>query len=219
MKKYDTIIFDLDGTLLDALEDSMDSLNFVLALYGFTSKSMEEVRSSLGNGAARLIEISIPEGRNNAHYDVCLAEFLRHYSANMQNKTAPYKGIISILKTLSEEKYKMAIVSNKFDEAVKDLNQSYFGEYIKVAIGQSENSSKKPAPDTVLEALKQLKSVAGKALYVGDSEVDVETAKNAGIDFVGVTWGYRDKKILVDKGVKCIIDRPQELLDILADRG
>jgi len=216
MKKYDTVIFDLDGTLLDTLEDLKDSVNFVLQSHGFSRKSMEEVKLSIGNGTGHLIELTIPDGRNNPQYEECLAEFRMHYSLNMQNKTAPYKGIMEILKKMSSEGYKLAIVSNKFDQAVRRLNQAYFREYITVAIGPSENVSKKPAPEMVWKALEELKSVADKALYVGDSEVDVETAENAGIMFVGVAWGYRDRVVLAAKGAVCIIDRPEELFDILA---
>lgn len=216
MKKYDTVIFDMDGTLLNTLEDLMDSVNFVLADHGFLCKKIEEIRNSVGNGVGRLMELSIPDGMGNLQYEVCLAEFCAHYSANMQNKTSAYEGITEMLEQLSNEGYKMAIVSNKFDKAVKELNQIYFGQYIKVAIGESKNVSKKPAPDTVFKALEELGSTADKAVYVGDSDVDVETAKNSGIMCVGVTWGYRDREILKQKGADHIIDRPQELLDIIS---
>jgi len=122
---------------------------------------------------------------------------------------------MELLEQLSKEGYKLAIVSNKFDTAVKNLNQVYFGEYIKVAIGESEGVSKKPAPDTVLKALAELGAAADKAIYVGDSEVDARTAKNSGIIFVGVTWGFRDKEVLEQEGADYIIDRPQDLLKII----
>nr|WP_243146029.1 HAD family hydrolase [Clostridium chromiireducens] len=134
----------------------------------------------------------------------------------MQNKTDTYEGIMELLGQLSKENYKIAIVSNKFDKAVKELNKVYFEKYIKVAIGESEGVSKKPSPDTVFKALDELKSTADKAIYVGDSEVDVKTAKNSGVLCVGVTWGFRDREILEAKGADHIIDRPQELLEIIA---
>lgn len=216
MKKYDTVIFDLDGTLLNTLEDLTDSVNYALKLHGYPKRTIEEIRSFVGNGVARLMELSIPDGRNNPLFEKCLEDFRSHYSGNMRNKTDAYKGIRELLVQLSEKNYKMAIVSNKFDKAVKGLNQVYFGQYIKVAIGESENVSKKPAPDTVFKALEELGSTADKAVYVGDSEVDVKTAKNSGTVCVGVTWGFRGRKLLEEKGADYIIDKPIELLEIIA---
>lgn len=216
MKKYDTVIFDMDGTLLNTLEDLTDSVNFALAKHGFPCRKMDEVRSFVGNGVARLIELSVPDGINNPQYEKCLADFRCHYSGNMQNKTDAYRGIMELLEQLSKQNYKIAIVSNKFDKAVKELNKVYFEKYIKVAIGESQNISKKPAPDTVFKALEELGSAADKAVYVGDSEVDVKTAKNSGTICVGVTWGFRDRSILEEKGADYIIDKPEELLKIIA---
>lgn len=215
MGKYDTIIFDLDGTLLNTLEDLADSVNSALGLYGFPHRSLEEVRSFVGNGVERLMELSIPHGINNPMYEKCLLDFRNHYSNNMQNKTDAYEGIMELLEQLSRENYKIAIVSNKFDTAVKELNQDYFAKYIKVAIGESQNVSKKPAPDTVFQALKELGSTADRAVYVGDSEVDVQTAKNSGLVCVGVTWGFRNRELLEQKGANYIVDKPLELLKII----
>lgn len=216
MKKYDTVIFDLDGTLLNTLEDLTDSVNYALSLYNFPSRKVAEVRSFVGNGVARLMELSIPNGINNPQYEKCLAVFRHHYSMNMHNKTDAYEGIMELLEQLSKENYKIAIVSNKFDTAVKELNEIYFEKYIKVAIGESENISKKPAPDTVFKALEELGSTAAKSVYVGDSEVDVKTAENSGLVCVGVTWGFRDREVLEEKGADYIINKPQELLKIIA---
>jgi phosphoglycolate phosphatase len=219
MKKYDTVIFDLDGTLLNTLEDLTDSVNYALALYGFPCRRMDEVRSFIGNGVGNLMGLSISGGFDNPQYEKCLVDFRNHYSENLQNKTGPYKGIMELLEQLSKEKYKLAIVSNKFDKGVKGLNQVYFGEYIKVAIGESESVAKKPAPDTVLKALEELGSTSDKAIYVGDSEVDAKTAKNSGIMFVGVTWGFRDREVLEQEGAEYIIDSPQELLEIIDQKS
>jgi len=215
MKKYDTVIFDLDGTLLNTLEDLTDSVNYALKLNNFPSKTIAEVRSFVGNGVARLMELSVPDGLNNPQYEKCLADFRNHYSENMENKTGTYKGVLELLRELSKRDYKIAIVSNKFDSAVKGLNQIYFKEYIKVAIGESENVSKKPAPDTVFRALEELCSTTDKAVYVGDSEVDVKTAKNSGLICVGVTWGFRDREVLEQEGADYIIDSPEELLKLI----
>lgn len=216
MKKYDTVIFDLDGTLLNTLEDLADSVNFVLTSYGFPERTIEEVRNFVGNGVARLIELAIPEGRNNHQYDKCLVDFRRYYSENMQNKTCAYAGIMQLLSTLTKKNYKLAIVSNKFDKAVKELNQIYFDEYIKVAIGEAEGVLKKPAPDTVFKAIRELGATAERTVYVGDSEVDVKTAQNAGIISIGVTWGFRGRAVLEQEGADYIIDSPEELMEIIS---
>lgn len=217
LKKYDTVIFDLDGTLLNTLDDLTDSVNHALALFDFPCRSIAEIRSFVGNGVGRLMELSIPDGLNNPHFEQCLSDFRTHYSKNMWNKTGAYEGMMELLCQLAKEHFKMAVVSNKFDSAVKELIQDYFGEYIKVAIGESKNVSRKPAPDTVLKALEQLGSAPEKAVYVGDSEVDVKTAKNAGLVCVGVTWGFRDREVLEREGADYIIDKPDELLKVIRD--
>ncbi|MBP7072068.1 MAG: HAD family hydrolase [Clostridia bacterium] len=215
MNKYDTVIFDLDGTLLDTLDDLADSVNYALSICGFPCRENAEIRSFVGNGVRRLMELSIPDGLSNPKYEKCLAEFRSHYSVNMQRKTCVYKEITELLEELSKKGCKLAIVSNKFDKAVKGLNKVYFGKYIKVAVGESEDTRRKPAPDTVFKALEELGSTADKAVYVGDSEVDVQTAKNAKIICVGVTWGFRDREVLEQEGADYIIDSPLELLKII----
>lgn len=215
MKKYDTIIFDLDGTLLNTLDDLADSVNYALKLNNFPCRKIDEVRCFVGNGVGRLMKLSVPDECSNEQYEKCLLDFRTHYSANMQNKTCAYDGIMELLKKLYNKNYKMAIVSNKFDEAVKALNKVYFQEYVKVAIGESENISKKPAPDTVFKALKELGSKAESALYVGDSEVDIMTAKNSSVKCISVTWGFRDMDTLKQYGANLIIHAPNELLSIV----
>lgn len=215
MKKYDTIIFDLDGTLLNTLDDLADSVNYALKLNNFPCRKTNEIRSFVGNGVGRLMKLSVPDECSNEKYEKCLLDFRNHYSANMRNKTCAYDGIMELLKELHHKNYKMAIVSNKFDEAVKALNKVYFQKYVHVAIGESENISKKPAPDTVFKALRELGSKAENAVYVGDSEVDVMTAKNSSVKCISVTWGFRDKDALIRDGADLIIDTPNELLDIV----
>lgn len=216
MKKYNTVIFDMDGTLLDTLEDISDSINHVFKTFGFPCRKTSDVRRFLGNGAAQLMELAIPGGISNPQFGTCLKDYCNHYQENLQNKTCAYEGIISLLQQLSLGGYKIAIVSNKPDKAVKELAGLYFREFAKVAIGETEGIARKPAPDTVLKAIKELGSTTDKTVYVGDSEVDVETAKNCGIKCVGVTWGFRDREVLEQKGADYIIDRPQELLKIIA---
>ncbi len=204
--------------MIDTLEDLTDSVNYALALHGYPKRSIEEIRSFVGNGVGRLIELCVPGGINDPLYNKCLDTNKQHYSANMRNKTAPYKGILELLKLLKEENYKLAVVSNKFDKAVKGLVQEFFGKYIQVAIGESENIARKPAPDTVFKALEELQASPDKAVYVGDSEVDVKTAKNSGIKCVGVTWGFRDGDVLEKEGADYIINEPAELMKIIAPR-
>jgi len=215
IKNYDTIVFDLDGTLIDTLEDLKDSVNYAMNVYGFPERSLEEIRTFVGNGVGKLIERAIPDGIENPLYKECLKVFQDHYSKNMQNKTAPYNGIKELLAELKDRGFKMAVVSNKFDSAVKELVKEFFGDYIKVAIGESENVSRKPAPDTVIKALAELGSAPDKSVYVGDSEVDVMTAKNSKLTCIGVTWGFRTREVLEKEGAQYIIDEPHQLLSIL----
>jgi phosphoglycolate phosphatase len=215
MGNYNAVIFDMDGTLLNTLDDIGDSVNFIMDKYGFPQRTMDEIRSFVGNGVVRLLELSVPGGKENPEFENCLREYKDHYRSNMLNKTAPYSGILELLRELDKKNCSLAIVSNKFDRAVKDLNELFFKEYVRVAVGESDAVRKKPAPDSVIEALRELGASPEKALYVGDSEVDVETAKNSGLTSVGVTWGFRDRNVLTDAGADYIIDRPGELLNII----
>ena len=211
----DTIIFDLDGTLLNTLEDLKDSTNFALRKFNYPERTLEEVRQFVGNGVQKLIERAIPKGIENKDFAECLAVFKTHYAQNMYNKTAPYQGIEEMLAKLKQSGIKTAVVSNKFDLAVKELCKKYFGNLIEIAIGESDNVRKKPAPDSVLRAIKELNSKKESCIYSGDSDVDVQTAKNTGISCIGVTWGFRDRKLLEREGAKYIIDKPLELIDII----
>jgi phosphoglycolate phosphatase len=215
MNKIDTVIFDMDGTVLYTLEDLCDSVNHTMTLFGFPARTLDEVRAFVGNGVGRLIELSVPDGIVNPAYNRCLDEFKRHYEANMRNKTRPYDGIPELLAALKQQGYKLAIVSNKFDAAVKGLARFYFRDAIDIAVGESAGVAKKPAPDTVFKALEALGADTGHAVYVGDSEVDAETARNAALPFVAVTWGFRDRELLESKNPQWIIDKPVELLGIL----
>lgn len=214
-----TIIFDLDGTLLDTLEDLADGVNYALAQYGYPVRTMEEVRRFVGNGVSNLIECSIQGGHDNPHFEECLQTFKDYYSIHMQVKTRPYVGVPELLDALRSTNIKTAIVSNKFDRAVKELSREYFGDKIDVAIGESALIHKKPAPDCVYQALAALGVKAGEAIYVGDSEVDVRTAHNAGLICVGVTWGFREEEVLQKEGAEFIIHHPMELLDILGQKN
>lgn len=216
MMNYNTLIFDLDGTLLNSLDDLVDSVNHALGKLNYPLRSKDEICSFIGNGIEKLIELSLPDITSYDKFAECLFLFKSHYSKNLRNKTKPYDGIMELLKYLKENKYKMAIVSNKFQDGVTELNDYYFSKYIQVAIGKSSEIRKKPYPDTVLKAINDLDSLKDKCLYIGDSEVDFETAKNSKIDFAGVSWGFRDKKVLEDLGADYIINTPNDLISILS---
>lgn len=182
MKNYDTVIFDLDGTLLNTLEDLADAVNFVMRANQYPERTVEEVRCFVGNGIRRLMEQAVPEHVIGEEFERVFEEFKNYYTEHCQIKTCAYEGIMSLLSCLYEKRYAMAIVSNKNHAAVCELNDIYFKEYINVAIGQKDGIRKKPAPDTVIQALKELGKDKEKAIYVGDSEVDFATAKNSGMD-------------------------------------
>lgn len=211
------VIFDLDGTLLNTLDDLADSTNLALAEFGYPPKSIAEIKQYVGNGVAKLIERAIPNGKDNIHYNTCLKIFKIIYAENMYNKTAPYNGIINLLIELKEKNYKIAVVSNKFDLAVKELCQKYFPNLIDIAIGENEAAgiNKKPAPDTVNLVLKQLELTPNQAIYVGDSDVDILTAKNSNMPCISVTWGFRDIQFLKEHNANIIINDPKEIIDYL----
>lgn len=211
------IIFDLDGTLLNTLEDLADSTNFALTRLNYPTRTIEEIRNFVGNGVAKLIERAIPNGRNNPDFENCLAIFKDNYSKNKYNKTAPYNGITELLKNLKNKNYKIAVVSNKFDAAVKELCDKYFPNLIDIAIGENEANGikKKPAPDTIFQALNILNTKTKNAIYVGDSDVDIMSAKNSNMQCISVTWGFRDETFLKKHGATHIVNTPQEIIEFL----
>lgn len=213
--KYNTVIFDLDGTLLNTLDDLRDSLNEILIRKGFDARNLEEVRRFVGNGVRNLVRLSVPESCSEDDVTVILDEFKEHYKHNMQNKTRPYNGIMELLLDMNRFNYKIAIVSNKFDSAVKELANTYFGNLVPVAIGETSQIRRKPAPDSIFTAVRELGSDLEHTIMVGDSETDVRTAKNAGIPCIGVTWGFRCREVLRSEGADYLIDTPRELLTLI----
>ena len=210
-----TVIFDLDGTLLDTLQDLADSANYALAQSGFPTRTREEVRAFVGNGVGMLIHRAVPTGTSPQAEAACLDCFRAHYLTNMSHKTAPYPGILPMLDRLKAAGRKLAVVSNKFDGAVKGLCRTYFGDRLSAAIGESEGVARKPAPDTVLRALSDLGMPRESAVYVGDSDVDILTARNAGIPCLSVSWGFRDRDFLLAHGAEYIADSPEGLCAVL----
>lgn len=217
MTKYQTIIFDLDGTLLNTLDDLSSSVNYALRQHGLAERSQAEVRQFLGNGIRRLIEQSVPAGTDDQKTDDVFQTFRSHYLEHSLDQTRPYDGIEDLLHQLNDMKVATAIVSNKLDPAVKELHQHFFSDTIQVAIGETKTIRRKPAPDMVDECIRLLGCDRQTCLYVGDSEVDLQTARNAGLPCLSVSWGFRDKKQLIEAGATTIIDRPDELIDILTN--
>ncbi len=209
------VIFDLDGTLLNTLEDLYLSVNAALKIYGFPPRTIEEVRQFVGNGVRNLMRRSVPDGEKNPLFEDCLLAFREHYAIHLEDHTRPYAGIMELLGKLAEQNCPMAIVSNKPDGAVRELNQRIFGFLIPVAIGESRGIRRKPEPDTVYEAARRLGVRKEDCIYVGDSEVDLETAKNCGIPCISVSWGFRERKLLESLGAVRIADTPEELFHML----
>lgn len=214
MDKIKAVIFDLDGTLLNTLDDLADSVNRTMQKFGFKTRSIDEIRKFVGNGVGLLIKRSMPE-KEEEHFEKCLEMFRADYSANMRNKTAPYEGIVELLKELRKKNLKIAVVSNKFDGAVKELCDFYFKDLIDKPVGESEKVRKKPAPDSVLNVLDYFNITNNEAIYVGDSDVDIDTAKNAKVKSVGVTWGFRSEDLLKEHGAEYIVNEPCEILELI----
>ena len=210
MKKL--IIFDLDGTLLDTIGDLTDGVNHALERFGYPPRTVAEVTAFVGNGIGNLIARALPGGRENPDYDRVFGEFREFYSENCMIKTKPYPGVPELLRAIRGRGVVSAIVSNKNDLAVRRLKEKYFNDDVALAVGEREGIKRKPAPDSVLEVLRRMGAEAEEALYVGDSEVDVLTAKNAGIDLVAVDWGFRPREVLAESGAEKIISKPEDLL-------
>ena len=209
------IIFDLDGTLLDTLEDLKNAVNAALEHCGMPLRSLDEVRSFVGNGLRNLMIRAVPDGEENPKFEEALSFLKDYYAVHCKDNTGPYPGIMEMLDELKERGITMAIVSNKIDSAVKELDKEYFNGYMSAAIGEMEGVARKPAPDTVLKALEECDLKPEDAIYVGDSDVDIATAKNTGIPCISVSWGFRDTAFLKEHGATQIIDNPAELLELV----
>lgn len=199
-RNYKAVVFDLDGTLLDTLDDLTNSVNAVLEKYGIAAYSREDVRSFVGNGIRRLLQLTVPGAEQHPQFEQIVTEFKEHYGIHCMDETEPYPGVMALLDWLQREGYLVAIVSNKADFAVKKLRDVYFRDLVPVAIGEKEGCRKKPAPDSVWAALKELGCEPAEAVYVGDSDVDLLTAQNADMPCIAVSWGFRSREFLVEHG-------------------
>ncbi|MDO4284140.1 MAG: HAD-IA family hydrolase [Eubacteriales bacterium] len=213
MKKYKAVIFDMDGTILDTLEDLKDALNYSLRETGYPEHTLAEVRTYVGNGIRRLIECAVPEGTEASECDRIQGIFMPYYERHCADKTCAYPGIPELLRRLKREGFQTAVVSNKADGAVQELVVQYFDGLFDVAVGEREGVRRKPAPDMVRAALCALGRTEAEAVYVGDSEVDMATAANAGLDRIIVDWGFRDREFLAARGAERIVSKAEEIYE------
>ena len=212
--RYQTYVFDLDGTLLDTLGDLAASTNYALRTYGMPEHSLDDVRRFVGNGVRMLMERAVPQGADNPQFEAAFQTFREHYMQHSFDTTKPYDGIIETLEALKAEGCRLAVVSNKMMAATQELCRHFFRDTIEVAIGEHEAQGirKKPAPDTVNEAFRQLGVGKERAVYVGDSDVDILTARHSGLPCISVLWGFRDRDFLIQHGAETFISAPSELL-------
>ena len=212
--RYQTYVFDLDGTLLDTLGDLAASTNYALRTHGMSEHSLDDVRRFVGNGVRVLMERAVPQGAENPQFEAAFQTFREHYMQHSLDTTKPYDGILETLEALKAEGCRLAVVSNKMMAATQELCRHFFRDTIEVAIGEHEAQGirKKPAPDTVNEAFRQLGVGKERAVYVGDSDVDILTARNSGLPCISVLWGFRDRDFLIQHGAETFISAPSELL-------
>ena len=212
MSKYDAYLFDMDGTVLDTIEDLKNSVNYMLGQIGMEKRNTEEIKTFLGNGPVHLLRCSLRGEVKDEEFEKCFKIYKEHYAKHCMDETRPYDGIMDVLKEIKKQGAKIAVVSNKHQSAVVQLNEKYFCGIFDEVSGDREGVKRKPAPDSVDIVLNSLGVSREKALFIGDSEVDFETAKNAGMDFVAVAWGFRTEEQLKLSGVKNFVYTPEELL-------
>lgn len=214
-KMYTTIIFDLDGTLLNTLEDLKDSVNYALTNNGYPQRTLAEIRQFVGNGVRKLMERAVPHELPEKEFEKTFEDFKNYYQIHCNDKTGPYEGIPELLKELKKRGYRLGIASNKNKPAVKKLNELYFEGIIEGAAGVEEGVPTKPNPKMMHMMMEELECDSEHTLYIGDSEVDVQTARNAGLDMVTVLWGFRDREFLEKEGAEVFAESPMEILNFL----
>ena len=205
-------VYQQDGTLISSLHDLAASCNYALKLNGMPERTLEEVRMFVGNGVKKLMERAVPGGLENEKFEKTLQDFRKHYMVHNMDNTKPYPDVMEMLEELKNRGKNIAVVSNKFYAATQEICRHFFGDLVDVAIGERENIKKKPAPDTVNEALRQLHADRERAVYIGDSDVDVMTAKNSGMPCISVLWGFRDHDFLLAHGASILVSSPLQIL-------
>ncbi len=213
--KYTLAIFDMDGTILNTLDDLKDSLNVTLKALGYPERTLAEVRSFVGNGIGKLIERAVPAGLSIREKEKVLEMFTEYYGEHSQDKTRPYDGIVEAIAAIRQCGIKTAVVSNKINFAVKDLVKKFFDGLFDYSLGETPGLNRKPHPDMVNKVLQDLNIDKKDAVYIGDSDVDIMTAKNSSLPIIAVSWGFRDRDFIKEKGAEIIVDDPCELVDIL----
>lgn len=214
---YQLAIFDLDGTLLDTLADLRQGINYALGTQGFASRSMAEVRAFVGNGIRKLVERAVPAGTSEAQMDAVYEAFNPYYAKHCADLTVPYDGILPLLQKLQAQGVVCALVSNKPDYAVQTLAAQYFPGLLAASAGAKDGVRKKPAPDSVFAVIHQLGAEGLRAVYIGDSEVDLQTAQNAALPCISVSWGFRDRSVLEQAGAACICDTVDALYQAICN--
>lgn len=211
--KYRLAVFDLDGTILDTLEDLADSVNYALKQYDLPARTIDEVRQFVGNGIAKLIERAVRDNTTDEVRDSVFAAFTEHYKAHCADKTKPYEGIMQVIRILRENGIITAVVSNKADFAVQSLCEDYFPGLFDYIVGEKQGIRRKPYPDSLLSVVDKFGVSLSETVYIGDSDVDLKTAQNAGVDVVSVAWGFRDETFLIENGATTVIHKPEEILE------
>lgn len=212
-------VFDMDGTILDTLQDLTTGVNLALADFGMPARGIDEVRQFVGNGAAKLIERAVPEGTPENVRKEVLKSFREHYGRHSEDTTRPYDGVSELIVALRAAGIRTAVVSNKPGFAVRQLAEKYFHGLFDIAVGDAEGRERKPAPDSVNEVMRRLSASREQTVYIGDSDVDADTARNAGVRFIGVEWGFRSREVLAAHGATVTVKTPKEISDALLGSG
>lgn len=209
------IIFDMDGTILNTIDDVVASVNYAMQYFNLPEKTVQEVKDGIGRGAINLIEDVVPRGTSEADIYKIYEVYQTYYDQHTNDFTAPYEGILDLLKTLKNNGYKLAVVSNKYRYLVEALNHDIFKDYFDISMGEMDGVPIKPAPDMIHIALKEMNLLKDEVIFIGDSDVDMMTATNANIKSIGVTWGYRSKEVLIKHKADYIIDQPKDIIKII----